>query len=426
MVKPDYLKQIKKITKLYFKQKLADGQTEAKKITVGWPIFDEKEILNALDSLLNLQLSQGPKVKAFEVACARYINTKFAVAVNSGSSANLIALASMLEAGDLKKNDEVIIPAATFATVASPIIQLGLTPVYVDVDPDSWNIDPREIAKAITKKTRLIMPVHSFGNPAAMEQITRIAKKHGLLVLEDCCEAHGAKIGEKKVGSFGRLATLSFFVAHNITTGEGGMVFTNSRKYRDILASLREFGRLPAAVVEKQRFSYPDAILKNYDARYIFTRLGYNLRMTDIEAALGIEQLKKLDSLNKRRLKIVAQYQKALKKYSRYLQLPKIRPKTFHSFYGYCFLIKAQADFTRQQLTAFLEKRGIETRTFFGGCLPDQPAFRHQPGRVVGRLPVSRAIRDRAVFIGCHPGINGKQIQLLLKAFADFFKKHSL
>ncbi len=394
------------------------------KVPVGWPEFDEKEILGALDSLLDMRISQGPKVRVFEELCARYIGKKYAVAVNSGSSANLIALSALVASGNVKRGSEVIIPATTFATVASPIIQTGLVPVYVDVDSRSWNIDPREIEKAIGPKTRVIMPVHTFGNPAAMPEIMRIARKRKLMVLEDCCEAHGAAIGKKRVGSFGDLATLSFFVAHNITTGEGGMIFTDSKEMMGLLQSLREFGRLPLEVMKKQRFTYPDRVMRGYDARYIFARLGYNVRMTDITAALGIEQIQKLDRLNKKRVMIVTAYLKSLRRYRTFLELPTIEKGHLHSFYGFPFLVKEGAPFSRADVVRHLEESGIETRPFFGGCLPDQPAFRNEPKRVVGALPVARMIRDQSIFIGCHPALTKKHIAQVRSAFDAFLKKY--
>lgn len=421
MKENQYRQEIRILLKKIFRERVENNRLREDLITVGWPMYDERELLRALDTLLDIRISQGPSVKEFEKSFANYLGVKYAVAVNSGSSANLIALAALIESGDVPKGSEVIIPAATFATVSSPISQLGLVPVYVDVDSETWNIDPKQIERAITKKTKVIMPVHSFGNPADMAEIMRLVKKHQLYCLEDCCEAHGASIGPKKVGSFGDLSTLSFFVAHNITTGEGGMVFTNRRKYYDILRSLREFGRLPNEVIQKHRFTYKDPVLKNYDARYIFTRLGYNMRMTDIEASLGIEQLKKLDFLNVRRLRIVKKYQAVLEKYSNYLQLPTVRRGNLHSFYGYPFLVRKNSPFTRQELALFLEKKGIETRAFFGGCLPDQPAFRGQRMRVVGQLPVSRYIRDNAIFIGCHPAITDFQIKRITNSFEEFF-----
>lgn len=393
------------------------------RVNIGWPVFDEKEVLQALDSLLNVRISQGPKVKQFEAMAARYVGTRSAVACNSGSSANLLALTALVESGKVRRGSEVILPAATFATVASPILQAGLVPVYVDVDKRSWNIDPREVEKAIGPKTRVIMPVHTFGNPADMPAIMRIAKKHKLIVLEDCCEAHGAMIGKKKVGSFGDLSTLSFFVAHNITTGEGGMVFTNDPVFDDVLRSLREFGRLPDEVMRSRRFTYPDKVLKGFDARYIFTRPGYNLRMTDITASLGIEQIKKLDALNKKRLGIVRAYLKTLAPYAKYLVLPTVAKDHLHSFYGFPFVVRKNAPFGRMDMVRFLEERGIETRPFFGACLPDQPAFRNEPKRVVGNLPVSRWIRDYSIFIGCHPALTSDHVRHVTRAFKDFFSQ---
>lgn len=405
-----------------FAARQKNSQKKISRVTVGWPYYDEKEILSALDALLRVRISQGKKVRLFEKNFARYLHRPFAVAANSGTSANTLALSALIEVGRIRPGAEVIVPAATFSSVAAPIIQLGLTPVYVDVDPRSWNIDPDEIEKAIGPKTRVLMPVHTFGNPADMRRILAIARRRRLLVLEDCCEAHGSRIGNKMVGSFGDLATLSFFVAHNITTGEGGMVFSSQKKYHDVLVSLREFGRLPPEALHKKRMVY-DARLGWYDARNLYARIGYNVRMTDIAASLGIEQLKKLDRLNRARLRIVAEYQRHLSRYRTFLRLPEVRPGTFHSFYGYGMIIEKGAPFTRRKLTDFLESRGIETRSFFGGCLPDQPAFRRAPKRVVGRLPVSRWIRDNGFFIGCHPALSSAHVQRVLTAFDVFFSR---
>ncbi|MEK7628429.1 MAG: DegT/DnrJ/EryC1/StrS family aminotransferase [Patescibacteria group bacterium] len=394
------------------------------RINNGWPVFDEKEVLQALDALLNVRISQGPKVKQFEEMAARYVGTRFAIACNSGSSANLLALTALVASGKVAPGSEVILPATTFATVASPILQAGLVPVYVDIDENSWNIDPAEIEKAIGPKTRVIMPVHTFGNPADMPTIMRIAKKHGLIVLEDCCEAHGAMIGKKKVGSIGDISTLSFFVAHNITTGEGGMVFTNDPAIDALLRSLREFGRLPEETMRAQRFNYPDDVLKGFDARYIFTRLGYNLRMTDITASIGIEQIKKLDRLNKKRLTNVRAYLKALAPFEKYLVLPTVEKSHLHSFYGFPFVIRKDAPFSRMDMVNFLEERGIETRPFFGGCLPDQPAFRNEPKRIVGNLSIARWTRDYSIFIGCHAALTPDHVRHVTNALKDFLSRY--
>lgn len=421
---PAKRKDLRRIITSIFKERSNTYKKTAAKlpITVGWPVYDEKEVVHALESLLDLRLSQGPAVREFEASFAKYIGVKYAVAVNSGSTANLLALNAFIEVHKIPKGSEVIIPAATFATVASPIIQLGLVPVYVDIDAKSWNISTKEIEKAISKKTRIIMPVHSFGNPADMKTIMKIAKKHSLFVLEDCCEAHGAAIGKKKVGSFGHMGALSFFVAHNITTGEGGMIFTNDPDYYEVLTSLREFGRLKTAGMK--RFSFKDPVMGHYDERYIFTRIGYNVRMTDIAASLGIEQLKKLDRLNAKRVAIVRRYHTHLKKYEKFLTLPTVRAGDFHSYYGYPFLVRKDAPFSRNELALHLESYGVETRAFFGGCLPDQPGFRKQPKRVLGELPVTRYIRDNTIFIGCHPQLASQQVERVKTAFDTFFVKY--
>ncbi|OHA24616.1 MAG: hypothetical protein A3H57_01400 [Candidatus Taylorbacteria bacterium RIFCSPLOWO2_02_FULL_43_11] len=413
------LHKIRVLVKDYLLKK--NGVPKPKTVGVGWPSFDEKEIMGAFDCLINLRLSQGPRVKEFEQRYAKMMGKKYAVAVNSGSSANLLVLSSLMISGKLKRGDEVIIPASTFATVASPIIQLGLIPVYVDCDDKTWTISPTEVEKALSPKTKLIMPVHSIGNPADIVSIMSIARKHKLLVLEDCCEAHGASLNGRVVGSFGDIATISFFVAHNITTGEGGMIFTDDAELFDILTSIREFGRLPQHILNKGRFSYEDKVLGFYDTRYVFTRLGFNVRMTDIAASMGLEQIKKLDKLNRKRISIARDYSQTLKKYETHVSIPYTLPKGVHSYYGYCFVINPKAPFTRKEITETLEAAGIETRPFFGGCLPDQPGFRDEPKRVVGQLPVSRWLRDNAVFIGCHPALTKEHVKHVLKTLELFF-----
>lgn len=414
---PDRKRVGELITKIIARNEKVRHAENAGRVSVGWPVYDEREVLGALDALLDLRISQGPRVKKFEEEFASYIGKKYAVAVNSGSSANLLALGMLLQAGKLNTGDEVIVPATTFATVASPVIQLGLIPVYVDVDPYTWNLDPKAIEATIGPKTKAIMAVHTFGNPADMKTLLQLKKNHDLIIIEDCCEAHGAAIGPKKVGSMGDLSTLSFFVAHNITTGEGGMIFTDDPQYYEILLSMREFGRFTKNV---GRFEHNDAKLGNYDTRYIFTRLGYNVRMTDIEAALGLAQLKKLDRLNKKRIAIVEKYRKSLSKYPT-LRMPTVEKGNFHSYYGFPFTIEPTASFSRMDLVAHLESRGIETRPFFGGNLPDQPAFREEPMRLGGDLTNAKYLRDHGVFIGCHPALTGTQVNHVLKAFADFF-----
>ena len=363
-------------------------------IGVGYPSYTSAEILAALDCLLDLKISQGAQTKNFEERYAEFVGVSFAVATNSGTSANLLALSTLVELDEVKPGSEVIVPAATFASVASPIYQLGLIPVYVDVSNRSWCIDPNQIEAGISNKTRVIMPVHNLGFPADMIAITEIAKTKELIVLEDCCEAHGATVRNRQVGSFGDLGTLSFFVAHNITTGEGGMVLTKYPEYDDVLRSLREFGRLRNP---SSRY-LSIAGLKDYDTRYIFSRLGFNVRMTDVAASIGKIQLSRLEELNQRRCEIAEIIHRYLERYDSYFYLARCTPEEVSTYYTFPIVVKSNAPFSRKQICEYLESRNIETRAMMGGCLPDQPGFINQSHRVVGPLEVSRKIRDFGFF----------------------------
>ena len=400
-----------------------DNQTlhSSDKVTVGFPCFDHNEVNQALDSLLDIWISQGPKVKRFEREYADYLGMEYGVACNSGSSANLLALTSLIQLGYLSPGDEVIVPSATFTTVVSPILQVGLVPVFVDVELDTYNICPDAVKRAINKKTKLILVVHSLGCPAKMDEIMSISNEYNIPVFEDCCEAHGSSINGKKVGSFGLVSAWSFFVAHNMTTGEGGMVTTNSIEIKENLESIREFGRLKEYEPGMPRFYYDDGYLKDYDERYIFTNIGYNLRMTDISASLGIEQLKKLDDLNLKRVSIANKYKEGLERFGHLIRLPKTSADIFHSYYGFPIIVNSTATFSRKQLVNYLEDKNIETRAFMGGDLSLQPAYRDTLCRVADKMPNTDIIRDYAFFIGCHPYITDNQVEIIIKAFHSFF-----
>jgi len=416
----DVINQFKPVLQEFFKKENAKWQSfEPGKdsVHVGWPAFDEHEVLSTLNALLQGRLSSGPFVKEFEKQYAHFNGIKHAVAVNSGTSANILAINILIQAGKLKPGQEVILPAATFASVASPILQQQCIPVYVDVEKDTHNIDPAEVEKAISDKTGLIMPVHSFGNPADMKAINEIAEKRNLPVLEDCCESHGAEINNKKVGSFSTISTLSFFVAHNMTTGEGGMVFSDDESLIDLARSLREFGR----VTDGERFPYVNDQLKQYDKRYVFRHVGFNVRMADPTAAFGIAQLAKLNDYNEIRRSNAKFYTDKLKKFNHLIQLPVERPNTKHTYYGYVIAIKDK-NIERNKFVEFLEKRKIETRPFMAGSLPDQPAFINQPKRVVGELPVSGWLRDQSFFVGCHPFVDQQRLQFVVDSITEFLE----
>ena len=407
----------------YLKEKPFNPETD--RVSVGYPCYSDEELRGAISTLLDLRLSQGPKVKEFERLYSEYIGTKFGVACNSGSSANLLALSVLLKSGKVKAGSEVILPATTFATVVMPIVQLGLVPRFVDVDMDTYNINLLEMEMAINNNTGLIMPVPTLACPIDMRSVMDVANYHNLPVLEDCCEAHGASWDGKKMGSFGTLSTFSFFVAHNITTGEGGMVMTNDEELYSLLQSMREFGRLKE-YDNKSRFYYSTDELKDFDERYAFEVVGYNLRMTDIYASLGIPQVGKLDELNKQRNEIADYYTKHLKDYDYYLQLPIIPENGEHTFYGYIMTIKEGTGLDRKTIVNYLEDNGIDTRAVMGGNLSKQPFMKGQKFEIQGDLKNANYITDNSFFIGSHPHINQEARQHVVDVFDKFFSEWEL
>lgn len=403
-------------------KKRASARAKEFKHTVGWPVFDEKEIIAALDSLLDLNLSQGKKVSEFEKKYSDYLGLpdgSGGIAVNSGSSANLICFASLIQAGLLSHGDEVIVPAATFATVSSPLYQLGLVPVYVDSDLDTFNLDPTQIALGLSPKTKAIFVVHNLGFPAEMDQIMQIAKANDLLVIEDCCEAHGGFYKGKQLGSIGHMATLSFFVAHNITTGEGGMVFYKDAELEKIIRGKREFGR---SINPSQRYEKHEK-LGEYDTRYVFESLGYNVRMTDFVAAIGIVQLDKLEKLNSIRRENAQRFIEILRPYSEFINSLTVSDDSMPGYYGFPILMTPSCQISRNDFCRKLEEYNIETRPNMGGCLPDQPGFKNEQHRIVGDLSNARFIRDNALFIGVHSELTEAHFSNFSNALKSIFTK---
>jgi dTDP-4-amino-4,6-dideoxygalactose transaminase len=388
-------------------------------LPIGAPDYGPEEVKGVVEALLSGWISMGPRTKAFESAFAAYVGTRTAVAVNSGSSANLVAFQALIEVGRLRRGQEVIVPATTFTTVLSPIIQVGLRPVIVDVDPATFNIAPDQVAAAIGPNTGAVVMVHTLGAAADIHSLRSVAARHGLVLIEDCCEAHGTRYQGRIVGGFGDIATSSFYVAHNMTTGEGGMIMTNDLALERAARSLREFGRL--SVEGSERYAYDDGVLVDYDERFVFERLGYNVRMTDLTASLGIEQLRKLEAMNEQRIRTADRLTKHLERYAGDLQLPTVPAGSVHTFYAYVVVLRSGGPTRRAELARFLEARRIETRALFAGSLADQPAYREIGLRVVGDLPVARHLRDSALMIGCHPGIRPEHIEYMCGAFDAYF-----
>lgn len=416
----DRVAQIKQLVKDHLTQNEASpfipGIT---RIPLAVPSFGYEETWEAIESLLTAELTMGKKVHRFERLFAEYVGVRHAIMVNSGSSANLLALSILTNHSlerPLKPGDEVITPAVTWATTVFPIINCGLVPVLVDVDLDTLDINPEEIEKAISDKTRAIMPVHLLGNPCAMDTIMNIAKRHHLLVIEDACEAHGATWQGQKTGSFGDLATFSFFFSHHITTIEGGMVLTDNDELAELARALRVFGWV-RDLKDKEEIAqkYPDM-----DPRYLFVTLGYNFRPTEIQGAFGLHQIKKLDQFIQIRRENAAFWTKNLGKYSDYLQLHEERSQTQHVRLGYSVTVRHNAPFTRKDLVDFLENKGVETRPIMAGNIEEQPAMRMLPYRKVGELPNARLVHRNSFFFGNHIGIGAEEREAMVSYFDEF------
>jgi len=420
MNQAEILGEVEKLTKEYFSSKAEKNFIRGKTtIPLGICSYDWEEACEAIESILTTWVTMGKKVKQFEEMFARYVGVPYGVMVNSGSSANLLAL-SILTNPTLKNRiepgDEVITPAVTFVTTVYPIINVGAVPVLVDVDLETFNISVEEIEKAITSRTRAIMPVHLVGNPCDMKGVMEIARRHNLFVIEDACEAHGAEVDGQKVGSFGDLATFSFFFTHHISTIEGGMVMTGNEELAELARALRVFGWV-------RDLRDRDKIAKRYqdiDPRFLFVNTGYNLRPTEISGAFGMHQIKKLDKFVEIRRDNARYWTENLKPFSDYLLLYEERPGTKYAWYGYPVTVKPDAPFAREELRDFLDKKGLETRPIFAGNIDEQPVMRLFNYRKVGNLPNSRIVQRQSFFFGNHQGIGKEEREAVVEYFREF------
>ena len=354
------------------------------------------------------------------------------ILVNSGSSANLIALTTLTspKLGDrsLKQGDEVITVAANFPTTVNPIIQNGLIPVFVDVDIETHNIKVSELKRAYSSKTRAVMIAHTLGNPFDMESVGEFCKKHNLFLIEDCCDAVGSKYDGKMVGTFGDIATVSFYPAHHITMGEGGAVLTRDSDLAKIATSFRDWGRdcycgPGSDNTCGRRFTQQFGTLpKGYDHKYVYSHIGYNLKVTDMQAAVGLAQLEKLPDFIRKRKTNFDKICAGLTKHEKYLRIPKATEKSEPSWFGLLLTIKENAKFTKQDLVLFLESNKIMTRQLFAGNITRQPAYQGIEYRVIGDLKNTDYIMNNSFFIGVYPGINEEKISYILSVFENFFK----
>ena len=399
-------------------------------IPVSGKVFDEDEILHLIDASLDFWLTTGRYAMRLERALAKFVGVRHSFLVNSGSSANLVALSALTshKMGDrqLRPGDEVITVAAGFPTTVNPIIQNRLTPVFIDVRLDTYNIDATMLDEALSSKTRAIMIAHTLGNPFDVDAVSTFAKKHNLLLIEDNCDALGSTYGGKTTGSFGDVSTCSFYPAHHITTGEGGAVFTNKPALKPLIESFREWGRDCWCEPGEddtcgKRFDWQMGELPHgYDHKYIYDHIGYNLKMTDMQAAVGVAQIDKLPKfteLRKRNWKILKD---GLADLTENFLLPEPTPNSDPSWFGFPMSVREEAPFERKQLVDFLESRKIATRLLFGGNLVRQPAYLDVPSRSVGDLANSDFVMENTLWLGVYPGLTEEMLAYIIDSIHEF------
>jgi CDP-6-deoxy-D-xylo-4-hexulose-3-dehydrase len=396
-------------------------------VPVSGRVFDASELEHLVEASLDAWLTTGRFAAQFEREFAIFMGARCASLVNSGSSANLVALSCLTSPslGDrrLRPGDEVITVAAGFPTTVNPILQNGLVPVFVDIQIPSYNVDANQLESALSNRTRAIMLAHTLGNPFDVDAVMAFAKQHDLWVIEDCCDAVGSTYKGRSVGTFGQLATTSFYPAHHITMGEGGCVLTPSPALKKLVESFRDWGRDCWCDPGKAntcgcRFEWRLGELPaGYDHKYIYSHIGYNLKATDMQAAVGVAQLKKLPSFIAARRENFAKLHAALKDLEDIFVLPEATAQSNPSWFGFPLAIREGAPLTRNQIIQSLESRKIATRLLFGGNLLRQPAYRDVPRRVVGELWNTDFVMNNVFWIGIYPGISEPMIDYVGDAF---------
>lgn len=386
------------------------------------PTFGADEINAALDCMLTTQVTMGAKVKQFERAFADHYGWTHGIVSNSGSSANLLAIAALAnpETKDgLKLGDEVIVPALSWSTTVWPLIQCGLVPVIVDIDPKTFDIDPNEIEAAIGPKTRGVMIVPVYGNPCAMDAIVDICKRRDLILIEDCCEALDAFYDGKPVGKFGRVGTFSFYYSHHMTTLEGGITVTDDFELAEMMRILRAHGWI-REVEDRDRWTkrYPD-----FHPRFLFVNLGYNLRATELQGAMGLVQLPKLGGYVKIRRENAAWFRRELSQYGDFFDFQDETPKGKHTWFGFAVKVRPNAPFEVTELTAALEAAHIETRPIICGNIARQPAIKLYQHRVHGDLKHASDVMDHAFSFGNHQAVDAKARSYVVENIRRFIRQ---
>ena len=399
-------------------------------VPVAGRVHDADEVECLVDAALDMWLTAGRYAEEFERRFAGLLGVRHTLLCNSGSSANLLAVSALtsprLGARRLRPGDEVVTVAAGFPTTVNPIIQNRLVPVFVDIEPETWNVDIGRLADAIGSRTRAIVLAHTLGNPFDVDAVRSLAREHGLWLVEDCCDAVGSTYRGEPCGSFGDLSTASFYPAHHLTMGEGGAVMTDRPLLRSLVESFRDWGRDcwcgpgEENTCGKRYCQQLGELPYGYDHKYTYSHVGYNLKLTDMQAAVGVAQLDKLAGFGEARRHNWRTLRSALAGFEDVLVLPRATDGADPSWFGFALAVRPGAPFTRSALLAQLERCRVSTRLLFGGNLMRQPAYRGVDYRVVGDLQVSDLAADSAFWLGVYPGITAAMLDHVIGSLHDF------
>jgi CDP-6-deoxy-D-xylo-4-hexulose-3-dehydrase len=419
--------EIRERVRAYFEAAYRERPFDAEgdPVPVSGRVFDERDIASLVDSALDFWLTTGRFAQKFESEFARWFGIRECILVNSGSSANLLAIVALTspELGErrLRPGDEIITAAAGFPTTVNPILQAGCVPVFIDSELRTYNADLAQLERALSPKTKAVILAHTLGNPYDPGLVRSFCEKHKLWMIEDTCDAVGAQWHGQQVGTFGHLATVSFYPAHHLTMGEGGAVMTRSPRLRKIVESFRDWGRDCWCAPGKdntcgKRFDWQQGELPNgYDHKYPYSHIGYNLKLTDMQAAVGVAQLEKLDEFLERRKENAATLMACLEEIP-WLEAPRVAAGATCSWFGFPLRLRADAPLSRDALIRALDAKRIGTRLLFGGNLVKQPAYQNVAKRVVGSLAGADAIMERVFWVGTYPGLGADQMRFIARS----------
>ncbi len=403
-------------------------------IPVTGKVLDVDDILHGVDATLDAWLTTGRYAKDFEKDFASYFGSKASVLVNSGSSANLVAFYTLtspkLGERAIKPGDEVITVAAGFPTTINPMIQFGCVPVFLDVHIPTYNIDVTLLEEAVTSKTKAIMIAHALGNPFNLAVVKAVAEKYNLWLIEDDCDSLGATYNGQKTGTFGDLATVSFYPAHHITMGEGGAVLVNNIKLLRPAWSFRDWGRDCYCEPGKdntcgKRFDWQLGELPcGYDHKYTYSHIGFNLKVTDTQAAIGLNQLRKADQFVAKRRENHRILNSMMKELEEYFILPEATVNSDPSWFGYMLTVRSDCKFNRNELVQYLESKKIGTRLFFGGNMLKQPAYTNVDHRIVGNLTNCDLVMNQSFWLGVWPGLSEMHFEYMVNTIKGFIKSN--